>query len=78
MPRYIKVKVHAGARRPKMEVKAADAFVIDVKEPAENGQANRAVIERLAAHLGISASRFWLVKGARASAKIFEVRDIYE
>jgi len=74
MVRYIKVKVRAGARREAFSVKAEDAYRIDVKEPAENGRANQAVLALLSAHLGVPAKKLWIIKGARAPAKIIEVR----
>ena len=71
---YLKVKVRVGARRAVLIAKSEDTFQIDVKEPAENGRANQAVIKRLAEHLGIPAGRLWIVKGAHSPSKIIEVR----
>jgi uncharacterized protein YggU (UPF0235/DUF167 family) len=75
MVRYIKVKVRAGARREAFSVKAKDAVQIDVKEPAENSRANRAVLALLSEHLAIPAKKLWIVKGAHAPSKIIEVRS---
>jgi hypothetical protein len=72
--RYIKVKARAGARRQVFSVKAEDAFQIDVKEPAENGRANQAVLTLLSEHLGVLAKKLWIIKGAHAPSKIIEVR----
>lgn len=73
MGRYIKVKVRAGARRNAFFAKAEDAYQIDVKEPAENGRANQAVLTLLSKHLGVPAKKLWIIKGAHAPAKIIEV-----
>ena len=54
--------------------KSPDTFVIDVKEPAENGRANEAVLKRLAEQLGIPKGRLWIVKGAGGSSKIIKIR----
>lgn len=71
---YLKVKVRAGARRTAFVEKSPDSFTIDVKEPAENGRANRAVLERLAKHLGLPVGKLWIVKGAHSPSKIIDVR----
>ncbi len=68
--KFLKVKVHAGAKKARAVEKSPDGWEIWVKEPAERGRANRAV----AAILEASLSKGWrvkLVKGARRSSKIF-------
>jgi uncharacterized protein YggU (UPF0235/DUF167 family) len=71
---YLKVKVKAGARRTAFSVKSADTFLINVKEPAENGRANQAVLKRLAEHLAVPATQLWIIKGAHSPSKIIAVR----
>ena len=74
MNRFVKVKVEADARESSILPKGKDAFRVRVTEPAENGRANKAVLQLLAGHLGVAVGKLWIVKGARSPAKIVEVR----
>lgn len=74
--RYLRLKVHAAAKTDKIVEKGNDRFEVWVRKPAENGRANRAVLQALAAHLSIPMGRLWLVKGAHQPAKIVGVRRI--
>ena len=69
----IKVKVFAGSRKTGIEQKSDNSFEIRVKEKAERGQANRAVVEALAKHFKIPPSRARLIKGSRQPSKIFKI-----
>ncbi len=66
----IKVKVHPGAKKEKVERKE-DFLEIWVKEEAKNDEANRRVLEILKEMYG----RVRLVRGRRSRLKIFEVED---
>lgn len=71
MESYIKVKVHAGEKKNRLEQKSPDSYEIWVKAPAEQGRANEAVRAVLAAHLGLPENKLSLIKGAASPAKIF-------
>lgn len=71
MESYIKVKVHAGEKKNRLEQKSPDSYEIWVKAPAEQGRANEAVRTILAAHLGLPENKLSLIKGATSPAKIF-------
>ncbi|WP_428070773.1 DUF167 domain-containing protein [Candidatus Avelusimicrobium alvi] len=71
MEAYIKVKVHAGEKKNRLEQKSPDSYEIWVKAPAEQGRANEAVRAVLAAHLGLPENKLSLIKGAASPAKIF-------
>lgn len=71
METYIKVKVHAGEKKNRLEQKSPDSYEIWVKAPAEQGRANEAVRAILAAHLGLPENKLSLIKGAASPAKIF-------
>lgn len=71
METYIKVKVHAGEKKNRLEQKSPDSYEIWVKAPAEQGRANEAVRAVLAAHLGLPENKLSLIKGAASPAKIF-------
>lgn len=71
MEAYIKVKVHAGEKKNRLEQKSPDSYEIWVKAPAEQGRANEAVRAVLAAHLGLPENKLSLIKGTASPAKIF-------
>ena len=71
---FIKVKVHAGEKKNRLERKAADAFEIWTKAPAERGLANAAVREILARELAVNPKKLILIKGAASPSKIFELK----
>ena len=68
---YIKVKVHAGEKKNRIEQKAPDSFEIWVKAPAQEGRANEAVKVLLAQTLGVEPKELSLIKGATSPAKLF-------
>jgi len=68
---YIKVKVHAGEKKNRIEQKAPDSFEIWVKAPAQEGRANEAVKVLLAQTLGVEPKELSLIKGATLPAKLF-------
>ena len=72
---YLKVKVHAGEKKNRLEQPAPDKFEVWVKAPAEQGRANEAVRAVLAEHLHLPENKLSLIKGATSPAKIFLVRD---
>lgn len=71
MEAYIKVKVHAGEKKNRLEQKSPDSYEIWVKALAEQGRANEAVRAVLAEHLGLPENKLSLIKGATSPAKIF-------
>ena len=72
---YIKVKVHAGERKNRVEQRTQESYEIWVKAPAKEGRANEAVKILLAQVLGVEVSKLSLIKGATAAAKIFLKRS---
>lgn len=75
MEQYLKVKVHAGEKKNRLEQKSPDSFEIWVKAPAQEGRANEAVRALLARHLGVAENKLSLIKGATSPAKIFLKRQ---
>ncbi len=75
MEQYLKVKVHAGEKKNRLEQKSPDSFEIWVKAPAQEGRANEAVRALLAQHLGVAENKLSLIKGATSPAKIFLKRQ---
>ncbi len=66
----IRLKVHPGSRRDRLERRGPDAYELWVKAPAERGLANAAALTLLAAELGCPPKSLFLVKGATSPSKI--------
>lgn len=67
------VKVKPSAKIEKVEKISGNVFMIEVKEPAEKGLANEAVIRALAKHFGIAKSRIGITFGRTSRQKIVEI-----
>jgi uncharacterized protein (TIGR00251 family) len=72
----IKVKVFADSEKDEIIKKKDDEFEVRVKEKAEKGRANSAVIKVLANYFKIDESMIRLVKGFKERNKIFEIKKI--
>jgi uncharacterized protein (TIGR00251 family) len=72
--------VHAqpGAKRTQVAGLHGDALKIRVAAPALENRANEALIEFIAAELGIAAHAVTLVSGARSRAKRFAIRGAHD
>jgi uncharacterized protein (TIGR00251 family) len=71
----IKVKFFAGCKKDEIFKKKDDEFEVKVKEKAEEGRANRAVIKVIANYFKVGESRIKLVKGFKQRNKIFEIKN---
>ena len=71
----IKVKVFPEAKEEGVVKRADDEFEVRVKEKAEKGRANKAVIRMLANYFKISESKIRLIKGFKERNKIFEIKE---
>ena len=56
----------------KLEV-SGNEIVISIKSKPERGRANRELVEKLAAHFGVSENRIRIVSGLTSRKKIVEV-----
>ena len=70
---FVKVKVTAAAKKNEIIKKKTDTFDVFVKEKAENGQANRAVIQLLVSFFSTKPHLIRLAKGGKNPHKIFEI-----
>ncbi len=69
----IKVKVFADSKKTGIIKKSEDSFEVRVKEKAERGLANKAVVAVLVLYFNISTSKVRLIRGARKRNKIFKI-----
>lgn len=70
---FIKVKTHPGSKKEKIIRTSEDSFEVYIKEKAERGLANKAVVKVLSSYLKVPAGKLRLVKGAKSRSKIFKV-----
>jgi len=71
----IKVKVFAASKKSGVTKKSEDSFEVRVKEKAERGLANKAVIAALSSHLRVASSKIRLIGRAKQRNKIFSILD---
>ena len=69
----IKVKAFANSKQEKIVKKKEDSFDVFVKEKAEDGKANKRIIEVLATYFNVKSWKIRMVKGAKERSKIFSV-----
>ena len=67
------VRVIPRARRRGIEAGPDGGLIVRVTEPAEDGRANAAVIELLAAHFGVPKRRVRIVQGLASRRKLVEI-----
>jgi uncharacterized protein len=72
MGRKIAVTVKPNAKTAQIIELANGEYRVAVKEPAQNGRANQAVIELLARHLGVPKSTIKIIRGISSRHKLLE------
>ncbi len=73
MRKLIRVKVSPGSSRNKVEKKKEDFFSVLVREKAEGGEANKAMLKLLSKEMNIPEKSLHIIKGSRSSSKIIEI-----
>ena len=71
----IQVKVTPRAKRPGIEKTADGTLVVKVREPAEDGRANAAVVEALAEHFAVPKRAISIVHGHASRRKLIEIAN---
>ena len=69
----LKVRVIPNARKTEFTGYRNDELVLRLNAPALEGKANKAAMEFIAGHFGVSRSRVTLVAGEKSRHKIFEI-----
>lgn len=73
---YMKVRVTPGARETGIGEWRDGVLQVKVREPADKGRANEAVIRLLAKSLGVPASSVVLKRGAASREKLFALDSL--
>jgi hypothetical protein len=72
----LSVKVVPGASRNRVAGRYGQGIKVQVAAAAERGKANAAVIEVLAAALGVRANQIELVQGHAQPRKVFQINGV--
>ncbi|HUF53270.1 MAG TPA: DUF167 domain-containing protein [Dehalococcoidia bacterium] len=75
---YLRVRVTPGAREAGLSGWHQGTLRLKVREPAEKGRANDAVVRLLADKLGVAPTSVSLKRGAASREKLFEVEGLSE
>ena len=73
MKRVLQVKVKPNARESHLTEAADGTWVAQVKAPPVDGKANKALIELVAEHFGVSKSRVGIRSGAGGRMKLVDI-----
>ena len=68
----VAVRVKPGAKQEKV-VSADGVLIVYCHARAHDGEANRAVIELVAKHVGVAKSRVQIVRGTKSREKVLEI-----
>lgn len=69
------IKVKPNSKEAKIEKKGENQLLIWVKAPAQEGKANKAVIEELSKYLSVAKNRLAIIKGHKAKIKVVEISE---
>lgn len=72
---HITVTAKPKKKKEYVESTSPTAYIVSVKEPAQQGRANQAIIKALAQYFHISQSDIVFVSGQTTKLKIFDVPD---
>lgn len=73
----MKITINAKPKKKReyVEQVSPTQYIVAVKEPAEQGRANQAIVKALAEYFGVSQSEITLVTGQTNKLKTFDVPD---
>lgn len=73
----IQVSVKPRSKQVLVEKVNSGTYRVQVKEPARDGKANRAVMDALAEYFGLPKTAFQFTRGQKSKQKVIEIdRDI--
>jgi len=75
LPKRIQIRVKPGAIRPGIEPGDGGALIVRVREQAEGGRANAAVIEALADYYDVPKRAVRIVRGMTSRHKVIEINS---
>jgi uncharacterized protein (TIGR00251 family) len=73
----IRIKVQAKAKKDNVILQTKDKLLVQTKEPAKQGRANRRVHLLLANYFHVSPKKVKLIRGGTQPNKLFEIYGDY-
>lgn len=70
----IELRVKPGAKQTAVEKQSDGMFVVKVKERAQEGKANEAVIQAVAEHFGVPKFAVEIIRGHASRNKLIEIK----
>jgi len=70
----IKVKIFPGIRKEEVTEKTEGVFDVKVKEKAEQGKANKRLVELLSRHFRVSENQVKVISGLKRRNKIISIK----
>lgn len=71
--KHILVTVKTKSKRPRVLPMNDSWYLVSIAQAPYEGEANLAVTRALADHLNVAPSQIMLIRGARASEKVFRI-----
>lgn len=75
MSYQLTISARANSKRPGIVILSKSEWLVRVKEPAQDGKANKAIQKAIADRLKLAKSRVQLIKGQTAKFKLFEINE---
>lgn len=69
----VKIKTFPDSKKAKVLKKSKDKYEVHVKENAERGKANEAVLLKMGEEFNVAPSKIRIIKGKRSPSKILEI-----
>ncbi|MCX6759938.1 MAG: DUF167 domain-containing protein [Candidatus Nealsonbacteria bacterium] len=69
------IKAKPSSKVEKIEKISDNVFIVRVREPAEDGRANKAIVEALAEYFKVSKSSVDILSGHTSKTKIIEINN---
>lgn len=73
----IHVKIHPQSKEDLVKKKSNTSFIVFVREPAEQNQANRKLLRLLAEYFNVPLGKIKIVTGHKQPSKIIEIVDAF-
>ncbi len=71
----IKIKVFPNSKKNKITKKSKGSYRIEIREKAERGKANDAIIDLFSQYFKISKSNIRIIKGWKQRNKIIKIKE---
>ena len=74
----IRIRASPNSKKPKVISLGDDCFSVKIDEPADEGKANRRLIEILSDHFNVPKSSIRITRGLKSKDKMVEISAVKE